>query len=67
MDTSGVRGTAFIVGDGNFFPRIYITDYVNSFIFYIAIPTIISIWKTTVVYKANSRIYIIDNEVETAG
>ena len=49
MRASGVRGIAFIIRDCNFFPRIDITDCVNSFTLGIAIPTMVSIWKTAVV------------------
>ncbi len=43
IGASGVGGTAFVVGDGNFFPRIDVTDCVDGFALYIAVPTIVSI------------------------
>ena len=43
IGASGVGGTTFIIGDSNFFPRINVTDYVDSFALYIAVPTIMSI------------------------
>jgi len=66
MGASGVRGTAFVVGDGNFFLRVYTTDCVDGFTFCVAVPTIVSIWKTIVVNKANGRIDATDNGVGTA-
>jgi len=39
----GVRGAAFIIGDGNFFPKFNITDYIDSFALYITVLTTISI------------------------
>ena len=49
MRASGVRGIAFIVRDCDFFPRIDIMDCVNSFTLGIAIPTMVSIWKTAMI------------------
>lgn len=67
MGASGVGGTAFVVGDGNFFPCIDITDCVDGFTLCIAVPTIVSIWKTAVVYEANGRIDATNHGVGTAG
>ena len=64
---SGVGGTAFVVGDGNFFPRVDITDCVDSFTLGIAVPTIVSIWKTAVVNEADSRIDATNHGAGTAG
>ena len=67
MGVSGVRGTAFVVGDGNFFPHIDVTDCVDGFTLCIAVPTIVSIWKTAVINEANGRIDATDHGVGTAG
>lgn len=67
MGASGVRGTASVVGDGNFFPRIDVTDCVDGFTLCIAVPTIVSIWKTAVIYEANGRINATNHGVGTAG
>jgi hypothetical protein len=56
IGASGVRGAAFIVGDGNFFPGFDITDCVNGFPLCIAVPTIVSIWETAVVDEAYGRV-----------
>ena len=52
----GVRGAAFIIGDGNFFPKFNITDYIDSFALYITVLTTISIQETAIVNKAYSRV-----------
>ena len=67
MGASGVGGTAFVVGDGNFLPCIDITDCVDGFTLCIAVPTIVSIWKTAVIYEANGRINATNHGVGTAG
>lgn len=67
MGASGVGGTAFVVGDGNFFPRLYVTDCVDGFTLCIAVPTIVSIWKTAVINEANGRINTTNHGVGTAG
>ena len=67
MGASGVGGTAFVVGDSDFFPRIDVTDCVDGFILCIAVPTIVSIWKTAVIYEANGRIDATNHGVGTAG
>lgn len=67
MGASGVGGTAFVVGDGNFFPCIDITDCVDGFTLCIAVPIIVSIWKTAVIYEANGRIDATNHGVGTAG
>lgn len=67
MGTSGVGGTALVVGDGNFFPCIDITDCVDGFTLGIAVPTIVSIWKTAVIDEANGRIDATNHGVGTAG
>ena len=64
---SGVGGAAFVVGDGNFFSRIDVTDCVDGLAFGIAVPTIVSIWKTAVVNEANGRVNAINYGVGTAG
>ena len=43
ISISGVRGTTFIIGDSNFFPRINIIDCVDSFVLSNTILIIISI------------------------
>ena len=67
MHASGVAGTAFVVGDSNFFPCIDITGCVDSFTFGIAVPTIVSIWKTAVINEANGRIEATNHGARTAG
>ena len=67
MGASGGGGTAFVVGDGDFFPRIDMTDCVDGFKLCIAVPTIVSIWKTAVIYEANGRIDATNHGVGTAG
>jgi hypothetical protein len=64
---SGIGGTAFVVGDGDFFPRIDVTDCVDGFTFCAAVPTIVSIWKTTMINEANGRIDATNHGVGTAG
>ena len=67
MGASGVGGTAFVVGDGDFFPRIDMTDCVDGLTLCIAVPTIMSIWKTAVINEANGRIDATNHGVGTAG
>ena len=67
MGASGVGGTAFVVGDGNFFPCIDITDCVDGFTLCIAVPIVVSIWKTAVIYEANGRVDATNHGVGTAG
>ena len=67
MGASGVGGTAFVVGDGDFFPRIDMTDCVDGFTLCIAVPTIVSIWKTAVIYEANGKIDATNHGVGTVG
>jgi len=44
-----------------------VTDCVDGFTLCIAVPTIVSIWKTAVINKANCRIDATDHGVGTAG
>lgn len=67
IGASGVGGTAFVAGDGNFFPRVDVMDCVDSFTLCIAVPTIVSIWKAAVIYEANGKIYATNHGVGTAG
>ena len=67
IGASGVGGTTSVVGDGNFFPDIDVTDCVDGFALCIAVPTIVSIWKTAVINEANGRIYATNHGVGTAG
>ena len=67
MGASGVRRTAFVVGDSNFFARIDVTDCVDGFTLCIDVPTIVSIWKTAVINEANGRIDATNHGVGTAG
>lgn len=67
ISASRVGGTAFFVGDCNFFPCTDITDCVDGFIFCIAVPIAVSILKTAVIYEANGRIDATNNGVGTAG
>ena len=66
MGASGVGGTAFIVGDGNFFPRIDVTDCVDSFALCFGVPTIVRIWKTAVINEASGKIDTTNYGVGTA-
>lgn len=56
MGASGVGGTVFVIGDGNFFPRIDVTDCVDGFVLCFGVPAIVRIWKTAVINKVNGRI-----------
>lgn len=64
---SGVRGIASVVGDGDFLTRIDITGCVDGFALCIAVPIVVSIWKTAVVDEADGRIDATDDGVVTAG
>ena len=64
MGVSEVEGTAFVVEDGYFFPCLDIMNCVNGFTLCIAVPIIVSIWKTAVIYEANDRIDAISHRVE---
>ena len=67
MSASGVEETVLVVGDGNFFPRINIPNYMNGFTLCIAVPIIVSIWKTAVINKTNDRKDATNHEAGTAG
>jgi len=67
MGSSGVGGTAFIVGDSNFFPEFDETDCVDGFALCVAVPTIVSIWETAVVDEANGRVDSANRRVRAAG
>lgn len=67
IGASGIGGTAFVIGDGNFFPGMDVMDCVDCFTPCIAVPTIVSIWKAAVVYEAYSRIDATNHGVGTAG
>lgn len=67
MGVSGVGGAAFVVGDGDFFPRVDVTDCVDGFTLCVAIPTIVSAWKTAVIDEANGGIDAANHGVGTAG
>lgn len=45
----GGGGTALVVGYGNFFPRIDVTDCVDDLTLFIAVPIVMSIWETVVI------------------
>lgn len=64
---SGLGGAAFVVEDGNFFSRIDVTDCVNSLAFCIAVPTIVSIWKTAVINETNGRVNATNHGIGTTG
>ena len=66
IGASGLGDTAFVVGDSNFFPRIDVPDCVDGFTLCIAVPTIVSIWKTAVINEANSKIDATNHGVGTA-
>ena len=63
----GGGGTALVVGYGNFFPRIDVTDCVDDLTFFIAVPIVMSIWETAVIDEANGRIDATNHGVGTAG
>ena len=67
IGASGVKGTALVIEDSNFFPRIDVPDCVDGFTLRLAVPIIMSIWKTAVIYKANGRIDATNHRVGTAG
>ena len=67
VGASGVRGTAFVVGDGNLFSRIDGTDCMNGFALGIAVPAIVGIGETAVIDEANGRIDAANLGVGTAG
>lgn len=67
IGASGVGGTAFVVGYGNFFPRVDVMNCVDGFTPCIAVPTIVSIWKAAVIYEADGRIDATNHGVGTAG
>lgn len=67
VGASRVEGTAIVVGDGNLFPCVDATGRVDGFRLCIAVPVIMSIWKTAVINEANCRIDATNNGVRTAG
>lgn len=67
IGASRVGGAALVVGDGDFFPRIDVTDCVDGLALCIVVPTIVSIWKTAVVDEANGRVDATSLGVGTAG
>ena len=67
MSASRVGGTALVVGDGDFIPRIDITDCMDGFTLCIAVPIVVSIWKTAVIDEANGRIDATDHGAGAAG
>lgn len=67
MGASGIRGTAFVVGDSDFFPRTDVADRVDGLALCIGVPTVVSIWKTAVVDEANGRVDATNHGVGTAG
>ena len=67
MSASVVGGTAFVVGDGNFFPRIDVADRMYGFNFCISVPIIVCIWETAMVDETNGRINAANRRVGTAG
>ena len=67
IGASGFGGTTFVVGYVNFFPGIDVTDCVDGFALCIAVPTIVSIWKTAVINEANGRIDATNHGIGTAG
>lgn len=64
---SGVGGTALVVGDGDFFPRVDETGCVDGFTRCIAIPIVMSICETAVVNEANGRIDTTNHGLGAAG
>ena len=67
MNASGLRGAAFVVGNGNFFSSADVTSCVDGLAFCIAVPVILSIWETAVVNEANGRVNATNWGVWTAG
>lgn len=67
MSASGVGGTALVVGDGNLFPRMDITDCMDGFTLCIAVPIVVSIWKTAVINQADGGIDATNHGAGTAG
>ena len=66
IGASGIGGAAFVVGDDSSFPCIDVTDCVDDFTHRIAVPAIVSIWKTAVIDKTNGRINATRDRVGTA-
>ena len=66
MSASGVGGTALVVGYGDFFPCIDITDCMDGLTLCIAVPVVMSIRKTAVIDEANGRIDATNHRVGTA-
>ena len=67
MGVTRVGVTAFVVGDGHFFPRLDVLDCMDGFTSCIAAPTNVSIWKAAMLYEANGRIDAVNWGVGTAG
>ena len=67
MGVLRVGRAAFVIGDGDFFPCIDMMDCMDGFTLCITVSTIVSIWKTAVIYEANDRIDATNHRVGTAG
>lgn len=66
MGVSGFRRAAFIVGDGNFFSGLDVTDCMDGFAFCLAIPAVVSIWETIMVDEADGRVDSTNDRVRAA-
>lgn len=64
---SGVEGACSIVGDGDLFPGFDVTDCVDGLALCIAVPIIVSIWKTAVIDEANGGVDSTNRRVGAAG
>lgn len=62
-----VKGASFIVGDGDLFSGFDVTYCVDGLALCIAVPTIMSIWKTAVINEANDRVDSPNSRVRAAG
>ena len=67
VGASGVEGAASIVGDANFLPGSDVADCVDGFALCVAVPTVVSIWETAVVDKADGRVESSNPRVGAAG
>lgn len=67
MGASGARSAAFVIGDGDFFTSFDTTNCMDGFTLRVAVPAMISVWKTTVVDKANGRVDSANHRSRAAG
>lgn len=66
MSASDFEGIAALVGDGDFFSGRDIADFVDCFAVQIAVPTVVCVWETAMVYKVDRGIYSTDSRAWAA-